>query len=237
MHQKDKNLFTFLKYGLKGLRDLFLLPIFYLPGPLGFTLRYSYYKRRLKYMGKNVQIDTGVSIQNPQNISIGDNTWIDKYVLLMAGPPAGNRETLAKENKDFKLNEGDLFVGKNVHIAPFSIVSAIGGVYIGNDVAFSSGCKVYSFTHHYRSFADPSDETVAFGSQVPQERQAMICGPIVIDDNVALAYCTVLPGVSIHKNSFITTNSVVSCNIPENSIASGNPAAVIKNRFEDTKHE
>lgn len=236
MPQKVKKLFLALKYGLKGLHDLILLPIFYLPGPLGFKLRYRYYKKRLKYLGKNVQIDIGVYIQNPEYVSIGDNTWIDKYVILLAGPPRGNRETRIKENKNFKLDKGNLFIGQNVHIAPFCIISGMGGIYIGNDVGFSSSCKVYSFTHHYRSFVNSSNQMITFGPQVPQERQSMILGPIVVEDNVGIALnCVVLPGVTIHKNSFIMMKSVVSRDILENSIASGNPARIIKNRFEDVK--
>jgi dTDP-4-amino-4,6-dideoxygalactose transaminase/serine acetyltransferase len=207
-----------------------------LPTHLKVSIRYRYYKKRLKYLGKNVQIDIGVYIQNPEYVSIGDNTWIDKYVILLAGPPRGNRETRIKENKNFKLDKGNLFIGQNVHIAPFCIISGMGGIYIGNDVGFSSSCKVYSFTHHYRSFVNSSNQMITFGPQVPQERQSMILGPIVVEDNVGIALnCVVLPGVTIHKNSFIMMKSVVSRDILENSIASGNPARIIKNRFEDVK--
>jgi len=53
--------------------------------------------------------------------------------------------------------------------------------------------------------------------------------PIEIGDNVFLGYNTViLKGVKIGKNSVIGANSVVVSNIPDNSIAVGNPAKVIK---------
>lgn len=38
---------------------------------------------------------------------------------------------------------------------------------------------------------------------------------------------TVLPGVSIGSNSIVGAGSVVTNNIPENSVAAGNPARVI----------
>ena len=40
--------------------------------------------------------------------------------------------------------------------------------------------------------------------------------------------CTILPGVTIGDNSVIGAGSVVVKNIPENCIAVGNPAHVIK---------
>jgi len=220
-----------LKMIMLGIWQLFTLPILYLPGPVGNRLRYLYYKSRLRHLGRNVIIDVGVYIQNPEFVSIDDNTWIDRYVILLAGPPRGKRETLLRVNKNFTLKPGELFIGKNVHIAPYSIISAIGGVHIGNDVTLSSGCKIYSFSHHYRSAKNPS-KVISFGSQVDPDKQCMIQGPVVIQDNVGLALnCVVLPGVTIHQNSFIFINSVVHSDIPENSLTAGNPAKVLKERF------
>lgn len=226
-----------LKLVLSGISQLITLPIHYLPGPVGNRLRYAYYKRKLRHLGKNVTIDVGVYIQNPSFVSIGDNTWIDKYVILLAGPPGGERETLVKSNSDFSLSIGELSIGCNVHIAPFCIVSAIGGVQIGHNVGLSAGCKVYSFTHHYRSGHDPA-RIVFFSPQVAHDKQCMILGPVVMQDNVGLGLHTVvLPGVTIHRNSFVMINSVVSSDIPENSVAGGNPAVVINKRFSGSSAE
>ncbi|OZA26039.1 MAG: hypothetical protein B7X93_10570 [Hydrogenophilales bacterium 17-61-9] len=53
--------------------------------------------------------------------------------------------------------------------------------------------------------------------------------PIVIADNVFIgANVFVLKGVTIGKNSVIGAGSVVTRDIPENAIAAGNPAKVIK---------
>ena len=53
--------------------------------------------------------------------------------------------------------------------------------------------------------------------------------PIVIEDNVWLGgNVVVLPGVTIGKNTVIGSGSVVTKDIPADSIAVGNPAKVIK---------
>lgn len=53
--------------------------------------------------------------------------------------------------------------------------------------------------------------------------------PIVIEDNVFIgADVFVLKGVTIGKNSVIGAGAVVTRDIPENSIAAGNPAKVIR---------
>ena len=58
-----------------------------MPGAVGDRLRRAYYRRRLLHLGKDVRIDVGVQIVHPEHVSIGDRVWIDKYAVLLAGPP------------------------------------------------------------------------------------------------------------------------------------------------------
>lgn len=54
-------------------------------------------------------------------------------------------------------------------------------------------------------------------------------GEIVIEDNVFIGYgCIILKNVKIGRNSVIGAGSVVTSDIPENVIASGNPCKVIR---------
>jgi acetyltransferase-like isoleucine patch superfamily enzyme len=53
--------------------------------------------------------------------------------------------------------------------------------------------------------------------------------PIHIEDNVFIgANSTILKGVRIGRNSVIGASSVVTCDIPENCVAAGNPAKIIR---------
>jgi len=212
--------------------DIWLLFISYLPGPLGFRFRYNYWKKRLKYIGKNVKIDQGVYLQNPKFISLDDNCWIDKYVIILAGHDQSQRPRRYIQNKAFPIKKGSVHIGKSVHIGPYSLISGIGGVFISDECGFSSGVKVYSFSNHFRSDDLPSDKHFHFGPLAEKERTFMIEGPIFFDKNVGVALNSViLPGVSIKRDSFIMINSVVTKTFEENSLISGNPAERIKERY------
>ena len=89
----------------KSLLGLVEMAIRYVPGGIGFKLRYYYYKAFLKHIGKNVLIDVGVFLLGPANISIGDYCWIDAYTRIEA-------------------MLGEVTLGKRIHIAPFSIIAA-----------------------------------------------------------------------------------------------------------------
>ena len=105
-------------------------------------MRYFYYKRRLKFLGRNVKIDTGVYFQNPRFISISENCWIDKNVVILAGLDNSSREKILKRNNKYPGLPGEVFIGKNVHIGIGSIISGISsGVYISDDCGFSANCK------------------------------------------------------------------------------------------------
>lgn len=56
--------------------------IVFMPDVAGYGIRRLYYKSELNYMGKGVLIDVGVIILNPDKVSIGNYTWIDRYVSI-----------------------------------------------------------------------------------------------------------------------------------------------------------
>lgn len=211
----------------------------YIPGTLGILLRNQYYKRRLKYLGKGTIIDTGVYMLNPYCISINDNTWIDKNVILIAGKPKEDeRVFIEKVNKSYTGQKGELNIGKGCHIAPNVVVQAHGGVEIGDYVGLASGSKIYSMSHHYRNYKDNDKKSIIykFSPMALPKEQCLITAPVVMKNNSALGLNSIiLPGVTIEENSWIGVNSSVTQDIPPDSIAMGNPAKVIKNRFSENQ--
>ncbi len=101
-------------------------------------------------------------------------------------------------------------------------------------------CSYYNFNCN---FIDDGiitiGKSVMFGSAVtiatvghpicPDMREYMYTAPVTIDDNCWIGEnVTICPGVNIGKNSVIGAGSVVIHDIPENSIAAGNPCKVIR---------
>ena len=95
---------------------------------------------------------------------------------------------------------------------------------IGNNVMIAPDVRIYTATH-----------SVNLSERMPERKKpgASICDtialPVTIEDGVWIGGGSIiLPGVTIGKNTVIGAGSVVTKNIPENSIAVGNPCRVIK---------
>jgi len=177
-------------------------------------------------------IDEGVIIQNPEWISIGDNVWIDKYCLLIAGLVNLKGVILKKRiNSNFTWQEGELIIGSGVHIGAFSIIQAHGGVYMGDYVTASAGVKIYSLSNYPYAENDLGIITYANCMVGEDKMISYILSPIVIQSNAWIALNSIILGGTVSRNSFIASNSVVLNDIPENSYVSGNPAKKIKARF------
>lgn len=87
---------------------------------------------------------------------------------------------------------------------------------IGNDVHITSGCV----------FITHDGGTLVVRKEVPDLE---LTAPISIGNNVYIGMnSTVLPGVSIGNRVIIGTGAVVTKDIPDNSVAVGVPARVIK---------
>ena len=211
--------------------DIIITLITNISGSTGKKIRYWYWTKRFKKCGKNVMIDEGVIIQNPEWISIGDNVWIDKYSILMAGPvKLENNFTKKIDNKNYKWSEGELVIGNGVHIGIYNIIQSHAGVYIGSKVTTSGGVKIYSLSNY--PFDENNPEIISYANcMVINAPVLYIHSPIVIEEGVWLGLDAVVLGGVVGKNSFITSKSLVLHNISQNSYASGNPAKRIKSRF------
>ena len=194
-------------------------------GHLGIRLRRIYYRRLLKSAGNNLVIETGVFFQSPESITIGDNVWIDKNSILIAGKlPEKKRLTrIAQGIAD--LEEGQIYVGSNTHLGIGTIIQGHGGVRLQDYFTASAGCKIYSFSNDYRKCRTG---TIELGQEPP----AYILGPVSIGRNVWLGLNVSVISTDIGDDTFILPHSVVSKPVGRNSVAMGSPAIRIRDRFE-----
>jgi acetyltransferase-like isoleucine patch superfamily enzyme len=201
-------------------------------GTAGNLLRKIIYKSQLKYLGKNVIIDTGVFMYGLPYISIDDNTHIDKSVILVASRSnldLSYRAMKVKDNPDMTLKRGELLIGKNCHIAQYCMLFAYGGVKLGDYCVMSTGSKIYSLSSLSYNPIDYRLRTpiVPYSGLSPS-----IIGNIEFEENVWIGInVCVFPGVKIGRDSFIRSNSILLNSFPENSFIAGDPARYIKPRY------
>lgn len=115
---------------------------------------------------------------------------------------------------DSSLVLGDVSVGTNCWIGPFTIIDGSGGLQIGDFCTLGAGVHIY--TH------DNVKQTLSSGI-LPIER-----APVKINNNVYLApNVVVAKGVTIGSFCVVGTNAYVNRDIPPYSIALGTPAKVV----------
>lgn len=169
------------------------------------------YKRRFGSVGSNSSIEFPSLITNPQNIFIGDNfSALSRFRI-----------------ETFSEYQGETFsprivIGDNVAFNNDCHLGCINRIEIGNNVLGAS--RIYISDHYHGSI---STEGIKI---VPVDRPLYSKGPVIIKDNVWIGEgVAIMPGVTIGCNSIIGANSVVTSDIPENCVAAGVPAKVLKN--------
>lgn len=204
-------------------------------GGLGQRIRYFYYKLRFRSCGKNVRIDEGVIIQNPESIEIGNDVWILPYTILTGrgSVPIGHNRRIRYRGgiSGSKSCENVLLkIGDQTSIGAYNIIHGYGGLTMGNKVTTSAKVAIYSFSHAPN---DPScPETVTYANSMVKDAPiACIVSPIVLEDGVWVGLGAAIFAGRIGKNTFISSHSIVVGDLEENGYASGNPAKIVKKRF------
>ena len=108
----------------------------------------------------------------------------------------------------------NLRVGRNVFINQNCTVYDLGGVDIADDVMIGPNVSIITSGHPI----EPS-----------QRRAAVVAKPIVIESNVWIAAgVIIIGGVTVGENSVVAAGSVVTQDVPPNTLVGGNPAKVIR---------
>lgn len=110
---------------------------------------------------------------------------------------------------------GDVIIGNKTFIGMSNVI--IGPVTIGDNVIFAQNIVVSGLNHGYENV------------NMPPYLQKTSCKPIFIGDGVWIgANCVITAGTTIGKHCVIGAGSVVTKDVPDYSVAVGNPAKVIK---------
>jgi lipopolysaccharide O-acetyltransferase len=123
-----------------------------------------------------------------------------------------------------------IYIGDRVQFNDYVHIAAIESVTIGNDVLIAS--KVFITDHNHGSYGK---DTPHSSPTIPPASRPLISAPVVIGDRVWLGEnVSVLPGVTIGEGVVVAANSVVTHDLPPNTIAAGAPARIIKHYDSDS---
>lgn len=108
----------------------------------------------------------------------------------------------------------EIRVGRNVFVNQNCTFYDLGGLDIADDVMIGPNVSIITTGHPL----EPS-----------QRRAATIGLPIVIERNVWIAAgATIIGGVTVGENAVVAAGSVVTRDVPPNTLVGGNPARVIR---------
>ena len=179
-----------------------------LPGSIGFSLRYYFYKRKFAECGDRVNIGIGCHIRDCENISLGNNTGLGLYAPTYAAGSGSERYS----------HRRSVFLNSNVMInADFGGIIRIGShCIIGPNVVFRTS------DHNFSNI------------NVPIREQGHKSGTIIVEDNTWIGANAVLTGnVRIGTGSVVAAGAVVTRDVPAYAIVAGVPAKQIGTRLEN----
>jgi putative colanic acid biosynthesis acetyltransferase WcaF len=128
-------------------------------------------------------------------------------------------------------------IGKNVYIKPRINIYIPWKFEAGENTLLGEGVEIYNF------------ENVNIGANCCLSQNSFICAanhdyrdkamcyrhaPITIHDGAWIGACSfVAPGVTVGVDAFVTAGSVVTRDIPDEMICSGNPCVPLKKRWDN----
>jgi len=165
-----------------------------------------YYGPQFAHFGARSRIRKPIFISNPGGMSFGPDVFVRDGARLEVVDRPG-------------LPPGRLTIGAGVSIEQDVHIVACDDVTIGDFTLITARCSIIDTVHPVGEGTGASRT-----SEIAEERSHVHIGRrVFIGVNVVI-----MPGVTIGDNSFIGAGSVVTKDIPANSVAVGAPARVVR---------
>ncbi len=157
------------------------------------------------YLGK------GGAFFKPRHIKVfGNNVFIDDYPTLIGAKDANIQFT----SWNISDHKGEIKIGKYCLITPGVRIMAAEKIHIGDSCMIAHGAYISDADWHgIYNRSKPVGKTK----------------PVIFEDNVWIGDSAIVcKGVKIGKNSIIGAGSVVTKDVPPNTVFAGNPAKKVK---------
>lgn len=176
--------------------------------PVASYLYTGYHSHRFHKWGKGSVMAWGVRLTHPEDISVGNNNEFYRDVCLTANNVNHSQEAILK-------------IGNNCSIGAKSHITAINQIEIGDNLLTGDNVLITDNAH--------GTSEVEMLNIPPDDRPLVSKGKVKICNNVWICdKVAILPGVTIGNNVIVGVNSVVTADIPDNCVAAGIPAKVVK---------
>lgn len=169
---------------------------------------------------QNLMLEAKRRLYKFNNFDFQGDDWkqrLDELIIDVLGSAGENITVLPPFHCDFGKN---IKVGKNFFANYNLTVLDVAEVVIGDNVFIAPNVSIYTAGHPIH----------------PKSRNSMYeYGiPITIGDNCWIGGSVVIcPGVNIGSGTVIGAGSVVTCDIPDNVVAAGNPCRVLRQITDD----
>lgn len=161
-----------------------------------------------KSLGKNVLIKRNVGLFFTENMSIGDNTRIDDFTIIVA-----SREPVS--------------IGRHVHISGGCYISGSDGFAMHDFCTLAPGVKIFSSSDDYNG-------KKMTNVTLPRHLTGGPAGAVVLEKHVIIgANTTVLPDLTIGEGSSVGAQSLVKKSLPPWGVFAGCPVRRLSDRKKD----
>jgi len=134
-------------------------------------------------------------------ISIGENTFIDRGVIL-------------------RSLGGSIEIGSDCSVNAYSVLYGSGGLRIGNGVRIAAHAAIFASNH---VFSDPD--------KLIKDQGLSLKGIVIEDDVWIGAGARILDGVVIRKGTVVGAGAVITKSTEPYSVVAGVPAKIISSRI------
>jgi acetyltransferase-like isoleucine patch superfamily enzyme len=167
-------------------------------------------------MVKNLSVDIRNNLVSKTYLRVGDDSVISgKFV--------------------FENEMGSISIGNGTFVGGGKFVT-INKISIGNDVLISWGCTFMDNNAHSIKWSERKNDVKDWKKGIEEDKigiyknwQHVESAPIIIKDKAWIGFDTViLKGVTIGEGAIVGSRSVVTKDVPDWTLAAGNPAKIIR---------